>query len=117
MPADFDHGTCLTDGTCKCDKGWTGYDCGIPCRACANGDCQMDGSCVCREGWMLPDCSEHLGSLLVYSDFADGSDGWLAYNNTCRGRAAAVEGYLDDLGTPQHSTLGSCNANASGSAD
>ena len=86
LPCDPEHGSCLVDGTCKCDKHWTGTDCSIPCWPCNHGDCQLDGSCLCWPGWTLPDCSRHVGESIVRSDFALGSDGWRAYNNSaCNG--------------------------------
>ena len=61
VPAGDDaHGACLSDGTCKCDRGWTGLDCSIACSPCVHGDCAMDGGCHCRPGWTLPDCSKKI---------------------------------------------------------
>ena len=60
FPCDYDHGMSLSDGTCKCLRGYTGYDCSLACSPCVHGDCQMDGQCYCRPGWTLPDCSKKI---------------------------------------------------------
>ena len=90
LPCDHDHGTCLSDGSCKCDDGYTGFDCSIQCSPCEHGDCQMDGTCLCRPGWSLADCSKHVGRDLVRSDFTFGDEGWRAYNNSCPGQLVDV---------------------------
>ena len=60
LPCDRDHGACVSDGSCKCDRFWTGLDCSVKCSPCKHGDCQMDGSCHCRPGWTTPDCSKKI---------------------------------------------------------
>ena len=87
MPCDYRHGTCMSDGTCKCNKGYTALDCSLECSPCVHGDCRMDGSCHCRPGWTLLDCSKKVwdGGGAVRSDFSESSEGWRVYNNSCPG--------------------------------
>jgi hypothetical protein len=106
LPCDRLHGSCLVDGTCKCDKWWTGLDCSIPCWPCENGDCQLDGSCLCWPGWSLQDCSKHVGHDLVRSDFASGTEGWRAYNNSCAGQLQQVRTLDPNYGLQRASVAG-----------
>ena len=100
MPCDDTHGVCLSDGTCKCDKGWTGLDCSIECSPCLHGDCRLDGSCHCRPGWTLLDCSKFIDlekGVVVRSDFALGPEGWRVHNNSCLGVLDYVDGDIKGL--------------------
>merc|ERR1711871_326929 len=52
------HGVCL-NGTCECDKAFTGDDCGL--KRCAfdcsgHGNCSKDGTCKCAPGWKGVGC-------------------------------------------------------------
>ena len=86
MPCNFDHGTCLADGTCKCDVMWTGFDCSVRCSPCVHGDCRMDGSCHCRPGWTLPDCSKKIwDGGEIRSDFSLSSEGGACTTTRARG--------------------------------
>lgn len=58
------HGTCVGDGTCACDPGYSGTLCAVPdaClgRTCSgNGVCMIggNGTCTCNPGFSGPDCA------------------------------------------------------------
>ncbi|OWF46349.1 EGF-like domain-containing protein 2 [Mizuhopecten yessoensis] len=58
-------GNCTADRTCKCDRGWGGYDCRAPqkyvnCRKrCSNhGICVMNGLCYCQFGYYGDNCEK-----------------------------------------------------------
>ena len=100
LPCNDDHGTCLGDGTCKCDKEYTGLDCSIECSPCVHGDCRLDGSCHCRPGWTLLDCSKFIDvekGIVTRSDFALGPEGWRVHNNSCLGSLDYVDGEVKGL--------------------
>ena len=62
MLGDSDTGS-VSDGTCKCKKGWKGFDCTKPTEVCptdfqcTNGVCNADGACDCDPGYTGDDCS------------------------------------------------------------
>lgn len=63
------HGTCVGDGTCLCDPGYSGSRCEVadPClnRTCSgNGVCIIggNGTCSCNPGFSGPDCGAKGGS-------------------------------------------------------
>ena len=57
------NGLCSQDGTCKCDKGYTGFNCSkedkpvtCPNNCSSHGLCN-NGTCTCNQGFGGPDCS------------------------------------------------------------
>lgn len=65
-------GTCNTDGTCACNPGFGGPECGVRCpegptgQVCNGaGTCNANGVCDCKPGFSGASC-EGSGSCLVY---------------------------------------------------
>ncbi|KAJ1471447.1 hypothetical protein T484DRAFT_1604046, partial [Baffinella frigidus] len=57
-------GSCWRNGTCDCNKGWAGYNCGIECGGGASNPCsghgacnKTDGKCICAEGFAGRNCT------------------------------------------------------------
>ena len=57
-------GACFRNGTCDCNKGWAGYNCGIECGGGASNPCsghgacnKTDGKCICAEGFAGRNCT------------------------------------------------------------
>ena len=54
------NGTCIAPNTCKCAKGWSGFDCKTPLcivNPCLhNGNCTLPETCTCEKGWTGIQC-------------------------------------------------------------